>query len=430
MVMDTCRASHEEAFALTELLRSTESGCPFGPGYDFTDPDVLLRGIPVTEFAELRKTAPVWWNAQAESIFDDGGYWVISRHEDIKAISRNGDLWSTNRKGAVMRLPDGVTSEQLDLTKALLINHDAPEHTRLRKIVSRLFTPRSVAALEEKLAVAAREIVAAAAEKTGGNFVEDIATNLPLLAIADLLGVPEADRAKLFHWTNCIMNTDDPDFDSDPTVANAELMGYAYNMAEERRRSPADDIVTRLIQADIDGQAMDDIEFAFFVILLAVAGNETTRNAMTHGMNAFLENPAQWELFKRDRPATTTEEIVRWASPVHCFQRTALADTEIGGVSIREGQRVGLFYSSANYDEAVFDRPFEFNILRDPNPHLGFGGNGAHFCIGANLARMEIKLIFDEIARQLPDISKVAEPQRLRSGWINGVKELRVSYSG
>jgi cholest-4-en-3-one 26-monooxygenase len=330
----------------------------------------------------------------------------------------------------VMRLPDGVTSEQLDLTKALLINHDAPEHTRLRKIVSRLFTPRSVAALEEKLAVAAREIVAAAAAKDGGNFVEDVATNLPLLAIADLLGVPEGDRAKLFHWTNCIMNTDDPDFDSDPTVANAELMGYAYNMAEERRRSPADDIVTRLIQADMDGQSMDDIEFAFFVILLAVAGNETTRNAMTHGMNAFLENPAQWELFKRDRPATTTEEIVRWASPVHCFQRTALADTEIGGVPIREGQRVGLFYSSANYDEAVFDRPFEFNILRDPNPHLGFGGNGAHFCIGANLARMEIKLIFNEIANQIPDIAKVAEPQRLRSGWINGVKELRVSYSG
>jgi cholest-4-en-3-one 26-monooxygenase len=414
-------------------VTTTESARQFGQGYDFTDPDVLLRGIPVTEFAQLRKTAPVWWNEQEESIFDDGGYWVISRHEDIKAISRNSDLWSTNRKGAVMRLPDGVTSEQLDLTKALLINHDAPEHTRLRKIVSRLFTPRSVAALEEKLAIAAREIVAAAASKDGGNFVEDIASGLPLLAIADLIGVPEEDRAKLFHWTNCIMNTDDPDFDSDPTVANAELMGYAYNMAEERRRSPADDIVTRLIQADLGdeaGGAMGDVEFAFFVILLAVAGNETTRNAMTHGMNAFLENPGQWELFKRERPVTTVDEIVRWASPVHCFQRTALADTELGGVAIREGQRVGLFYSSANYDEDVFDKPFEFNILRDPNPHLAFGGNGAHFCIGANLARMEIKLIFNELANQIPDISKVAEPQRLRSGWINGVKDLQVSYSG
>lgn len=411
-------------------MTTMQSGCPFGPGFDFTDPEVLLRGIPVTEFAELRKTAPVWWNEQQESIFDDGGYWVISRHEDIKSISRNGEDWSTNSKGAVMRLPDGVTSEQLDLTKALLINHDAPEHTRLRKIVSRLFTPRAVAALEEKLAVAARDIVAAAATKDGGNFVDDVAMSLPLQAIADLIGVPEADRGKLFHWTNCIMNTDDPDFDSDPTVANAELMGYAHNMAEERRRCPADDIVTRLIQADVDGESMDDVEFAFFVILLAVAGNETTRNAMTHGMNAFFDNPDQWELFKNARPATTVDEIIRWATPVHCFQRTALADVELGGVTIREGQRAGLFYSSANFDESVFDEPFEFDILRNPNPHLSFGGNGAHFCIGANLARMEIKLIFNELADQIPEIAKVAEPQRLRSGWINGVKELSVSYRG
>jgi cholest-4-en-3-one 26-monooxygenase len=425
------------------VMTTMESRCPFGPdgdnprvapllppGYDFTDPDVLLQGIPVNEFAQLRKTAPVWWNEQQESIFDDGGYWVVTRHEDIKSISRNGDVWSTNAKGAVMRLPDGVTAEQLDLTKALLINHDAPEHTRLRKIVSRLFTPRSVAALEEKLAVSAREIVATAREKGSGDFVSDIAMGLPLQAIADLIGVPEADREKLFHWTNCIMNTDDPDFDSDPTVANAELMGYAYTMAEERRRCPADDIVTRLIQADIDGESLGDVEFAFFVILLAVAGNETTRNAMTHGMNAFFDNPEQWQLFVERRPETAVEEIVRWATPVHCFQRTALTDVELGGVTIREGQRAGLFYSSANYDDAVFDSPFEFNILRDPNPHLGFGGNGAHYCIGANLARMEIKLIFNELADQIPDIAKLGEPQRLRSGWINGVKELPVSYRG
>lgn len=412
-------------------LGMTQSTCPFRPlpqGYDFTDPDVLLQGIPVTEFAELRKTAPVWWNEQPESFFGDGGYWVISRHEDIKAISRDGDLWSTNRKGAVMRLPEGTTPDQLDLTKALLINHDAPEHTRLRKLVSRLFTPRAVVALEEKLAVAAREIVAAARDKESGNFVDDIAMGLPLLAIADLLGVPEADREKLFHWTNLIMNTDDPDFEADVIAANAELMGYAYTMAEERRRCPADDIVTKLVQADIDGESLQDVEFAFFVILLAVAGNETTRNAMTHGMNAFFDNPDQWELFKRERPDTAVDEIVRWATPVHCFQRTALADTELGGVTIREGQRVGLFYSSANYDESVFEAPFTFNILRNPNPHLAFGGNGAHYCIGANLARMEIKLIFNELADQIPDIAKLGEPQRLRSGWINGVKDLQVSY--
>lgn len=410
---------------------TTMNACPFGAGYDFTDPDVLLRGIPVREFAELRKTAPVWWNEQDESIFNDGGYWVITRHEDIKTISRDGGaVWSTNAKGAVMRLPEGVTSDQLDLTKALLINHDAPEHTRLRKLVSRLFTPRSVAALEEKLAVAAREIVAAAAKKDSGNFVDEVAMPLPLLAIADLIGVPEEDREKLFHWTNAIMNTDDPDFDADPTMANAELMGYAYTMAEQRRQCPADDIVTRLVQADVDGDSLGEVEFAFFVILLAVAGNETTRNAMTHGMNAFLENPDQWELFKRERPETAIDEIIRWATPVHCFQRTALVDTQIGDVTVKAGQRVGLFYSSANYDEEVFDSPFTFDILRNPNPHLAFGGNGAHYCIGANLARMEIKLMFNEIANQIPDITKLAEPQRLRSGWINGVKDLPVSYHG
>ena len=403
-----------------------------GPGFDFTDPDVLERGLPVAEFAQLRRTAPVWWNEQppGATIFGDGGYWVVSRHEDVKAVSCNGELWSTNAKGAVMRLPAGVTADQLELTKALLINHDAPDHTRLRKLVSRLFTPRAVARLEEQLASAARVIVREAAEKGSGNFVDDIAMALALLAIADLIGVPEDDRRQLFDWTNSIMNTDDPDFDDDPTVANAQLMAYAYQMAEERRRTPADDIVTRLIQADVDGDVLDDTEFAFFVILLAVAGNETTRNAMTHGMNAFFDNPDQWDLFKRERPKTMADEIVRWASPVHCFQRTAKVDTQLGGVAVRAGDRVGLFSSSANYDEDVFDRPFEFDITRNPNPHLGFGGNGAHYCIGANLARMEIRLIFDEIADVLPDIAKVSEPVRLRSGWINGVKELDVSYGG
>ncbi|WP_372477252.1 cytochrome P450 [Gordonia liuliyuniae] len=413
--------------------QESAGSCPFmhQEGWDFTSPDLLVHGIPMKEFAELRKTAPVWWNAQLPGKgggFHDGGYWVVSKLDDIREISKNADDWSANENGVIMRFEDDMNQEQLDVTKALLINHDPPEHTRMRKIVSRAFTPKAVHALEEKLDEAARRIVSEAAAAGKGDFVEQVAVDLPLLAIADLLGVPEEDRAKLFHWSNAMMNYDDPDFEPDPLTANMEILGYGYNIAEQRRKCPADDIITTLTEADIDGQALDETEFGFFFILLTVAGNETTRNAISHGMNAFLDNPDQWELFKKERPATAVDEIVRWATPVNCFQRTAKRDTTIGGVEIKQGQRVGMFYGSANYDEDIFDDPYSFNIMRDPNPHVGFGGNGTHFCIGANLARMEINLMFNAIADLVPDITKLGAPDRLRHGWINGIKELQVDY--
>jgi len=199
-------------------------------------------------------------------------------------------------------------------------------------------------------------------------------------------------------------------------------------MAEDRRKHPKDDIVTMLVQADADGEWMSEAEFGFFVMLLAVAGNETTRNAVTHGINAFLDNPGQWELYQRERPKTTSDEVIRWATPVNCFQRTARNDVEMGGVTIRRGQRAGLFYGSANYDEDVFDQPGTFDIARNPNPHLSFGGNGTHFCIGANLARMEISLMLDAIADVIPNIGKVSEPTRVRSLWLNGLKTFAVTY--
>ncbi|WP_280525862.1 cytochrome P450 [Gordonia zhaorongruii] len=407
--------------------------CPFmeQEGWDFTNPDLLHEGVPVKEFAELRKTAPVWWNSQLPGKgggFVDGGYWVISKHEHIREISKNADDWSANANGVIMRFEDDMDPAQIEVTKALLINHDPPEHTRLRKVVSRAFTPKAVHALEEKLDDAAREIVKKAADAGSGDFVHQVAVDLPLLAIADLLGVPEVDREKLFNWSNSMMNADDPDFPVDPLTANMEILGYGYNMAEERRKCPADDIVTTLIEADIDGQGLTEEEFGFFFILLTVAGNETTRNAITHGMNAFMENPDQWELFKKERPATAVDEIVRWATPVNCFQRTATHDTKIGDVEIKEGDRVGMFYGSANFDEEVFDDPYKFDIMRDPNPHVGFGGNGTHFCIGANLARMEINLMFNALADLVPDITKLDQPNRLRHGWINGIKDLQVDY--
>lgn len=401
---------------------------PFCPGFDFTDPDLLHQRVPVEEFAYLRETAPVWWNDQPDNPFNDDGYWVVSRYEDVKAISRDCVLWSNNRNGAIMRLPEGMTAEHHEFSKAAIINCDGAEHARLRKLVSKLFTPRAVARIEAKLADAARDIVSNAAQRDSGDFVDDIAVHLPLIAIADLIGVPEQDRQALYRLTNAIMNNEDPEFAGQAMVANAELMAYAYVMAEERRRNPADDIITRLVQADTDGDALTEIEFGILVNILALGGNETARNAMTHGIKAFFEHPDQWELFKKERPATAVDEILRWSTPVHCLQRTATADVEIGGVTVREGQRVGLFYSSANFDDSVFHRPFEFDILRNPNPHLTFGGNGAHYCIGANLARLEIRLMFDEIANQLPDISKLAEPSRVRSGWINGIKHMDVKY--
>ncbi|MEO7625095.1 MAG: cytochrome P450, partial [Nocardioides sp.] len=223
---------------------------------------------------------------------------------------------------------------------------------------------------------------------------------------------------------------DDPDYDVDPAIAAAEILGYAMGMAEDRRANPRDDIITKLVTADIDGHGMlGDDEFGYFVILLAVAGNETTRNAITHGMKAFFDHPDQWELFKRERPKTTVDEIIRWATPVTVFQRTATIDTEVSGQPIKAGQRVGIFYASANHDDEVFTDPDTFDITRDPNPHVAFGGHGAHYCIGANLARLEVEIMFNVIADRLPSIAANGPERRLRSGWINGIKELPVTYA-
>ena len=411
-------------------MTSTVSG-PLSDGFDFVDPDMMQRGLPLEEFAELRRTAPLWWNAQPLGAggFSDGGFWVVSRHEHIKAISRDNENWSTNDNGVVISFFEGMDPAVLDSTKALLINHDPPEHTRLRKIVSKLFTPRGVAELDEKLRIAAAAIVAESREKGSGDFIEDIAAKLPVLAIADLIGVPAQDRQAFFGWANSCINFTDPDAQTeDPATASANLLGYAYAMAEDRRKNPKDDIVTMLVQADLDGDWMTEGEFGFFVMLLAVAGNETTRNAITHGMNAFMDNPDQWELYRRERPKTAADEIVRWATPVNCFQRTARNDVKLGGATIRTGQRVGLFYGSGNYDDAVFHSPRRFDITRSPNPHLGFGGNGTHYCIGANLARMEITLMFDAIADTIPGIRKRSEPTRVRSPWLNGLKTFEVDY--
>jgi cholest-4-en-3-one 26-monooxygenase len=403
------------------------------PGFDFTDPDIYAERLPVDELAEMRKVAPIWWNEQPMGIggFDDGGFWVVTKHKDVKEVSVRSDIFSSLEKTALPRYKDGTVGEQIERGKFVLLNMDAPHHTHLRKIVSRAFTPRSVDRLRDDLNERAQNIVKAAAAAGSGDFVEQVSCELPLQAIAGLMGVPLDDRKKLFDWSNQMVGDMDPEFaNNDAITASVELIMYGMAMAAERAKNPGDDLVTKLVQADVEGHKLSDDELGFFVILLAVAGNETTRNSITQGMMAFTDFPDQWELFKKERPATAADEIVRWATPVTSFQRTALEDTELSGVKIKKGQRVVMFYRSANFDEEVFDDPFSFNILRDPNPHVGFGGTGAHYCIGANLARMTIDLMFNAIADHTPDLTSTAQPERLRSGWLNGIKHWHVDYSG
>ncbi|MFF3581198.1 cytochrome P450 [Streptomyces mirabilis] len=406
--------------------------CPALPdGFDFTDPDVLHHRVPLPEFAELRRAEPVRWIPQPAGLagFQDEGYWAVTRHADVKYVSTHPEIYSSSLNTAIIRFHEHMQRDAIDAQRLILLNMDPPEHTRVRQIVQRGFTPRAIRALEERLRSRALAIVEGARAHAGPfDFVTEVACELPLQAIAELIGVPQDDRIKIFEWSNRMIAYDDPEYAITEEVgaqSAAELISYAMNMAADRKQCPAKDIVSTLVAAEDEGNLGSD-EFGFFVLMLSVAGNETTRNAITHGMHAFLTHPEQWELYKSTRPATTAEEIVRWATPVVSFQRTATQDTELGGKQIKKGDRVGIFYASANHDPEVFEDPDTFDITRDPNPHLGFGGGGPHYCLGKSLAVLEIDLIFNAIADAMPNLTLVGDPRRLRSAWINGVKELQV----
>jgi cytochrome P450 len=312
---------------------------------------------------------------------------------------------------------------------------DAPRHTKLRKLVNRGFTPRVVASIEATVRSTARRIVETVAPKGECDFVEEIAAALPLKIICDMMGIPEADNRRMFELSNTILGIGDPEYGVTMDVlmnAAIELSQYAQALGEARVASPGDDITSVLMSADVDGERLTSAEFASFFILLVVAGNETTRNAISHGMRALTNHPAErakWMAdFERVAP-TAVEEIVRWATPVIHFRRTATKDVEIQGTKIREGEKVVLWYSSANRDERAFVDPYRFDVTRSPNEHVGYGGGGAHFCLGANLARREIKVMFEEIFRGLPDIRIVGEPDMLFSAFIHGIKRMRAEWT-
>ncbi|HET7407396.1 MAG TPA: cytochrome P450 [Mycobacteriales bacterium] len=399
---------------------------------DLNDPDRFLSGVPLAEFARMREEQPIFWHDQPGAWGE--GFWAVTRHEDIVEVSRQPKIFSSYERGSFVHTGNGRDDEEsLAGMRLLMINMDPPEHTALRNIVQRVFTPRQIRAMEPRLREFADQIVDRALAKGEGDFVQDVASELPLLAICELIGIPAEDRGKIFDLSNRLIGFDDPEFTNTPEdgmIAATETYMYANELAELRQREPKDDIITKLLQADVDGDNLTVDQFDQFFLLLAVAGNETTRNAITHGMQAFFDHPDQWEKFKTDRPLeTAVEEIIRWATPVVVFQRTAMSDTVLGGQQIRAGDRVAIFYPSGNRDTAAIADPDVFDVTRESNEHVAFGGGGPHFCLGANLARAEIGILFEAIADRMPDIAPLGPPDRLRSSFIHGIKRLPVRYA-
>jgi hypothetical protein len=383
-------------------------------------------------FAKLRAERPVSFHEEAEfpGIPKGPGFWALTRHEDVVRVSRDNETFVSGQGSNIGDLPTPL----LEFFGSM-INMDPPRHTKLRKLVNRGFTPRVVAGLEESVAATARRIVDAVAPKGACDFVEEIAGPLPLKIICDMMGIPEADNRRMFELSNVILGIGDPEYGVTLDVLMAaaiELSQYAQALGEERTTSPRDDITSVLMTADVDGDRLTPSEFASFFILLVVAGNETTRNAISHGMEALTDFPGERRRWMADFDGlapTAVEEIVRWATPVIHFRRTTTRDVEFGDVHVGAGEKVVMWYNSANRDERAFADPYRFDVGRTPNDHVGFGGGGAHFCLGANLARREITVMFRELFRRLPDIRVVGEPDMLFSAFIHGIKRMRVEWT-
>ena len=386
-------------------------------------------------FATLRREAPVSLHQEfVQDGFGHGrGHWAVTRYDDVFHASRHPEIFSS-ASGIVI----GDQTPELAEYFGSMIAMDDPRHSRLRNIVRSAFTPRVLARVEDSVRDRARRLVAQmVADHPDGNadLVAALAGPLPLQIICDMMGIPEEDHQKVFHWTNVILGFGDPeiaaDFDEFLTVA-MDIGAYAAALADDRRGRPGEDLTTSLVQAELDGERLTSAEVASFFILLVVAGNETTRNAISHGVLALSRHREQrndwWSDYHAVAP-TAVEEIVRWASPVAYMRRTVTTNTRLGGVDLEAGDKVSLWYGSANRDDAKFHDPWTFDVRRHPNPHLGYGGGGAHFCLGANLARREITVAFEELHRVTPDITATGEPARLHSAFIHGIKRLPVAWT-
>ena len=406
--------------------------CP-AAGADLWDFDMFQNQEHHDVLERLRETDPgIHWVDEGER---GSGYWAITRHAHLKEVNRRADVFSSSHSGTQMRDPDQRMQESGIVNDLTLIDMDPPRHTRYRKLVNRGFTPRMIHLLEDYLQNRTDIILDSIVEKGRCDFVRNISAELPLQAIAEMMGIPVEDRSRVFDWTNAMVGSEDPEFvksRDDILEAAAELFGYSHQLQMDRRSTPSDDIVTTLLSADLDGEALSEIEFDMFFLLLCVAGNETTRNSITRGMMAFFDFGDQWAKFVADPDRymeTAVEEIVRWATPVMYFRRQALSDYELDGFKIAAGDKVLIWHVAANRDPRAFKDPWRFDIERTPNDHVGFGGGGPHFCLGASLARMEIRLMFREIARRMPDIRLDGTPDFLRSNFIGGVKRLPVAYT-
>ena len=394
---------------------------------DLYSADTYAQAMPHDTFDVLRREDPVHWQPEPGG----QGYWALTRYEDIVQVSSDNELFSSARGGTNL---EDLGEDALTMIRTLLINMDPPKHTQYRKLVATGFTPKMVRQLEPHVRQITKQIVDSVASKGSCDFVTDVAARLPLAVICEMIGVPPEDHHKIFDWSNRLIGFDDPEYHTSPEdgrIAATEMFMYANAMAQDRKANPRGDLVSVLMQAEVDGDRLSEANFDGFFIVLAVAGNETTRNLISGAMLALIEHPEQRQRLIDDANLlpTAVEEFLRYVSPLIYFRRTLQRDVVVGGRQLREGDKVAMYYPSGNRDGASFDDPHGFDVGRSPNAHMAFGGGGPHFCLGASLARLEIQCMFEELLSRLPDIELAGPVDRLRSNFINGIKHMPVRFT-